>query len=956
MWASVTRLLRSRGIGIIVIGVTGAVLTLQWSGALQLLESALLDQWFRLRPAESGESRVVIVTIDEPDISRLKQWPMSDATLAKLIQKLKIQQPAFIGLDLYRDLLVEPGHQELLQVYASTPNLIGIEKVLSDGNKPEVASPPVLRERNQVAASDLVLDTDGKVRRHLLSVRDPNGKTSMTLGLKLALAYLEAQNITPEASGKDSTLIKLGMAEFLPLQENEGGYVRADVGGFQILANFQRLRGGVPKISLTDVLEDRVPANLMRGRIVLIGVVAESLKDTFYTPYTTDPQTLWAGVELHANLTSQILSAALDGRQLLRGVPEPLEWLWVLLWSGVGAGLGWKVQLRWTIVLIATVSLSLIGSAYLSFLGGWWITTVSPFLAFVSTWILSRGYLLWHKLQLSYQALESYAQTLELKVQERTQKLETQNLQLSAEIAVRERAEAEILFLLSTTQAIAEADDFESALSIIVRSCCKTIGADLGEAWIPNADDTLLECSQGGYASDPSLEEFIHSSLNLTFAPGIALPGRIWLSKKPEWIEDVSVEQEPIFQRLYLTATGIKAGFGVPILVDDQVLAILVFFMKSVSSEQSHWVELVNVAATQLGSLVGRKQAEVALRIAEENYHDIVENAIEGIFQSTPDGRYKSANPALARIYGYDSPEDLLESIEDIGRQVYVDSNRHQQYIAELSANNEVKGFESLVYRKNGEVIWISENTRAVRDAQGTLLYYEGTISEITERILIQEALKFQQEETEKLLLNVLPASIAKRLQQGERVIAERFEEVSVLFADLVGFTEFCSRKTPEELVNVLNIIFSHFDELAQQHGLEKIKTIGDAYMVVGGLPTPRTDHAEAIAQMALDMQAELENVNRHINETFEIRIGINTGPVVAGVIGLAKFIYDLWGDTVNTASRMESNGIPGEIQVTDATYERLKEQFFFEKRSHILIKGKGEMTTYLLKGRIRYL
>src|SRR4028118_797835 len=160
MWASVTRLLRSRGIGIIVIGVTGAVLTLQWSGALQLLESALLDQWFRLRPAESGESRVVIVTIDEPDISRLKQWPMSDATLAKLIQKLKTQQPAFIGLDVYRDLPVEPGHQELLQVYASTPNLIGIEKVLSDGNKPEVASPPVLRERNQVAASDLVLDTD----------------------------------------------------------------------------------------------------------------------------------------------------------------------------------------------------------------------------------------------------------------------------------------------------------------------------------------------------------------------------------------------------------------------------------------------------------------------------------------------------------------------------------------------------------------------------------------------------------------------------------------------------------------------------------------------------------------------------------------------------------------------------------------------------------------------------
>ncbi len=227
-----------------VLGVTGAVIALQLSRALQFVEATVLDRWFRLRPLETGESRVVIVTIDESDISRLGRWPLSDATLAKLLDKLQTQQPKAIGLDFYRNLPVEPGHQELLKVFASTPNLIGIQKVLRDTNGAVVEPPSVLLERNQIAASDLVVDADGKVRRHLLSVRDHHGKTSLTLGTKLALAYLDAKNIRPENTSKDG-ILKLGKAKFVPLQENEGGYVRADVGGYQILANFHRLQGGI---------------------------------------------------------------------------------------------------------------------------------------------------------------------------------------------------------------------------------------------------------------------------------------------------------------------------------------------------------------------------------------------------------------------------------------------------------------------------------------------------------------------------------------------------------------------------------------------------------------------------------------------------------------------------------------------------------------------------------------
>ncbi|MBE9094276.1 adenylate/guanylate cyclase domain-containing protein [Tychonema sp. LEGE 07203] len=214
------------------------------------------------------------------------------------------------------------------------------------------------------------------------------------------------------------------------------------------------------------------------------------------------------------------------------------------------------------------------------------------------------------------------------------------------------------------------------------------------------------------------------------------------------------------------------------------------------------------------------------------------------------------------------------------------------------------------------------------------------------------QQLELEQVKSEELLLNVLPAAIALRLKDNEHNIAESFAEVTVMFADIVGFTELSSRISATAVVQVLNDIFSAFDHLADRHGLEKIKTIGDAYMVVGGLPTPREDHAEAIANMAIDMLHEIRLLSLEHSEPFSIRIGISSGPVVAGVIGLKKFIYDLWGDTVNIASRMESHGITGCIQVTTDTYEILKDKYTFQKRGAIQIKGKGYMVTYLLTGK----
>ena len=222
------------------------------------------------------------------------------------------------------------------------------------------------------------------------------------------------------------------------------------------------------------------------------------------------------------------------------------------------------------------------------------------------------------------------------------------------------------------------------------------------------------------------------------------------------------------------------------------------------------------------------------------------------------------------------------------------------------------------------------------------------------EAVRTRRALRLEQERSERLLLNVLPAPIAARLKQTEGVIADGFPDVTVLFADIVDFTRRSERITPEQVVQALNDLFSVFDQYARQRGLEKIKTVGDAYMVAGGLPDPRPDHAEAVADMALAMREEVARRTDPGGQPLAVRIGIDTGPVVAGVIGTSKFSYDLWGDTVNTASRMESQGVAGCIQVTARTYQRLRDGYRLERRGPIPVKGKGEIVTYLLVGRNR--
>jgi adenylate cyclase len=219
---------------------------------------------------------------------------------------------------------------------------------------------------------------------------------------------------------------------------------------------------------------------------------------------------------------------------------------------------------------------------------------------------------------------------------------------------------------------------------------------------------------------------------------------------------------------------------------------------------------------------------------------------------------------------------------------------------------------------------------------------------ELLARVRTHLALDHLHRENQRLLLNILPAPIAEKLKKQTGIIAERFDDVSVLFADIVGFTPLSTKLSPSEVLELLNRVFSGFDELAGRHGLEKIKTIGDAYMVAGGLPEPNPDHLAAMAVLALEMQENIRQTGAAFGG-LSLRVGLHTGSVVAGVIGIRKFIYDVWGDTVNTASRLESHGAPGRVQVSDTVFQRLQSQFDFEPRGIIELKGRGPIQTYFL-------
>jgi PAS domain S-box-containing protein len=399
--------------------------------------------------------------------------------------------------------------------------------------------------------------------------------------------------------------------------------------------------------------------------------------------------------------------------------------------------------------------------------------------------------------------------------------------------------------------------------------------------------------------------------------------------------------------------------------VDDE----LMFCRDGTSFEAEYWSYPIERGGELLGCVLTfvdiseRRRAERAVREQEEIVRLLLESTGEGLYGFDLEGNCTFANAACVRLLGYESEHELL------GRLMHDLVHHHrpggepypveecQIYLA-LQARSGVHVDDELMFRADGSSFPV-EYWSYPMFQDGVLIGCVLTFVDITERKRIEAELARQHRDleaekarSEELLLNILPESIADELKAGTAVIADGVSEVTVLFADIVNFTPLTASLEPNQLVGLLDRIFSAFDDLAGRLGLEKIKTIGDSYMAVAGVPAHQSDHAELGAEMAITMLEEFEDYCGDDFRALELRVGMDSGPVVAGVIGKRKFSYDIWGDTVNVASRMESAGLPNHIQVTERLRDRLADSYQFEHRGLIPVKGKGEMETYFLKGR----
>ncbi|MDZ7957083.1 MAG: CHASE2 domain-containing protein [Aulosira sp. DedQUE10] len=374
--------------------VAVCILFIRSLGLFQSLELAALDQLFHLRPNDPPEERITIVAIDEASLRQVGSWPIPDGVIAELLQKLRASNPRAIGLDIYRDLPVEPGYQNLVETYKLMPNLIGIEQLANNKNA-SVLPPPVLNQLDQVGFNNVLYDPDGKIRRSLLYWHIDN-QAHESFALKLALLYLKSQEITPQTAASNSEYLQLGKAVFTRFQANDGAYVRADARGYQILSNFpkpicastSRQSCSYRQVSMRDVLAGKVEPNWISDRIVLIGSTAPSLQDFVFIPHsrrlmaTAQPI---AGIELQAYFINELIAAALEGRPLLQVWPKLGEYLWIFGWSYLGAVAAWRIRHPIKIsISILLFCLFLTLCAYLAFLSGLWIPFIPSLLTFAS--------------------------------------------------------------------------------------------------------------------------------------------------------------------------------------------------------------------------------------------------------------------------------------------------------------------------------------------------------------------------------------------------------------------------------------------------------------------------------------------------------------------------------------------------------------------------------------------
>jgi len=377
------------------------VIGLRSAGFLQFVELASYDMYLRLKERETvPEPRVVLVQTVEPDIQKLAEWPLSDHHMAEALEKLLAYDPRAIGVDLYRDIPVPPGTDELKELLVSDKRVVVIEKFGKD-SRSHVQGPPVLRGTDQIGFSDVTVDDDGVVRRGLLFL-DDGQNFSVSLSLRLALAYLAGEGITPQPGEPDPAFLRLGSVTLRPFEANDGAYVNADAGGYQYLLDYRGGAGRFKTYSLTDVLEGRVDPAVINGNIVIFGVNAESVKDEFLTPYDrfTPRGQATAGIAVHGYEVSQLIRTALDGDAPMRVLSDRFESLWILLWGIAAALVGRfaRSSVRFSLFTAAGLLL-LVGGTLFAFVNHWWLPVAPAAIAWLTSGGLVTAFLSGHEKQ-----------------------------------------------------------------------------------------------------------------------------------------------------------------------------------------------------------------------------------------------------------------------------------------------------------------------------------------------------------------------------------------------------------------------------------------------------------------------------------------------------------------------------------------------------------------------------
>jgi len=356
-------------------------------GVLESMELATYDALLRFRQAASDQdSRIILISVSEKDIQHQGRWPLPDATLARVLNILSACNPRAIGVDIYRDVPVPPGHEDLEAVLSKNRNIIAIMK-FRGGRKGNISAPAVLKGTEQVGFADMIVDPGGIVRRGILFLDD--GKdVFFSLALRLALLYLSSENIAPQSDHTNPEYLRLGPTTIQPFEANDGGYVSADAGGYQFLLDFKGLPKGFKSYSLTEALEKKIDPETIKGRIVIVGVTAESVKDFFYTPFSrghTASQQI-SGTALHAHIVSQLLRFGFGSSSPQSTPNEWVELLWILFWSLAGGSVSVRIRSAWRFILIASAGLLVLGLVgYVMFLRGWWI----PLIPSALTWLVS---------------------------------------------------------------------------------------------------------------------------------------------------------------------------------------------------------------------------------------------------------------------------------------------------------------------------------------------------------------------------------------------------------------------------------------------------------------------------------------------------------------------------------------------------------------------------------------